>query len=32
MGYFGFGVKNQEGENMLGLCQEHNLRVMNSYY
>ena len=32
MGCFSFGVRNQEGENMLGLCQEHNLRVMNSYY
>ena len=32
MGCFSFGVRNQEGENMLRLCQEHNLRVMNSYY
>ena len=32
MGCFSFGVRNQEGENMLGLCQERNLRVMNSYY
>ena len=32
MGCFGFGVRNQEGENIVGLCQEHNLRVMNSYY
>ena len=31
-GYFSFGVRNQEGENILGLCQEHNLRVMNLYY
>ena len=30
--HIGFGVRNQEGENMLGLCQEHNLRVLNSYY
>ena len=29
---FSFGVRNQERENMLGLCQEHNLRVLNSYY
>ena len=32
MGCFSFGVRNQEGENMLGLCQEHNLRFINSYY
>ena len=32
MGCFGFGVRNQEGENKLGLCQEHNLRVRTSYY
>mgnify|MGYP001795072563 CR=1 FL=1 len=32
MGRFSFGVRNQEGENMLGLCQERNLRVLNSYY
>ena len=32
MGCFSFGVRNQEGENKLGLCQEHNLRVMNKYY
>ena len=25
MGCFSFGVRNQERENMLGLCQEHNL-------
>ena len=27
MGCFSFGVRNQEGENMLGLCQGHKLRV-----
>ena len=32
MGCFTFGVRNQKGENMLGLRQEQNLRVMNSYY
>ena len=32
MGCFSFGVRNQEEKNMLGLCQEHNLRVMNSHY
>ena len=32
MGCFSFGVRNKEGENMLGLCQEHKLRVMNLYY
>ena len=32
MGCFNFGVRNQEEENILGLCQEHNLRVMNWYY
>ena len=32
IGCFSFGVRNHEGENMLGLGQEHNLRVMNSYY
>ena len=32
MGCFSFGVRNQEGENMLGLCQEHNLRVMSSQF
>ena len=32
MGCFSFGVRSQERENMLRLCQEHNLRVMNSYY
>ena len=31
MGCLSFGVRKQEEENMLGLCQEHNLRVMNSY-
>ena len=29
---FSSGVRNREGENLLGLCQAHNLRVMNSYY
>ena len=32
IGCFSFGMRNQKGENMLGLCLEHNLRVMNSYY
>ena len=32
MGCFCFGVRNQEEKNMVGLCQEHNLRVMISYY
>ena len=32
MGCFGFGERNQEGEEMLRLCQEHNLRVMNTYF
>ena len=32
IGCFSFAVRNQEGENMLGLCQEHNLRLMSSYY
>ena len=32
MGCFSFEVRNQQGGNMLGLCQEHKLRVMNSYY
>ena len=32
MGCFTFGVGNQEDENMLGLCQERNLGIMNSCY
>ena len=32
MGCFSSGVRQQEGKNILGLCQEHNLRVLNSYY
>ena len=32
VGCLSFGVRNQEGENMLGICQERNLSVMNSYY
>ena len=32
MGCSSFGVSNQEGENMLGLCREDNLRAMNSCY
>ena len=29
---FNFGVRNHEREKMPRLCQEHNLRVTNSYY
>ena len=32
MGCFRYGARNQEGENILGPCQEHNLRDMNLYF
>ena len=32
MGCLSCGVKNQDDENTLRLCQEHNLRAINSYY
>ena len=32
IGCFSFGVRKQEGEYMLELCPEHNLRVIKSYY
>ena len=32
IGGYGWGVRNSDGEEMLRLCQEHNLRVTNTYF
>ena len=32
MGCFGPGERNQEGEEMMRLCQKHNMKVMNTYF
>ena len=32
MGRFGFGERNREGEELLRLCQENNLKIVNTWY
>ena len=32
LGLYGFGERNPEGENLLDLCKNHSLRVLNSFY
>ena len=32
MGRFGYGTKNSEGETVLGICQNHGLRILNTFF
>ena len=32
MGHYGYGNKNNEGETVLGICQNHGLRILNTYF
>ena len=32
MGRYGYGRKNNEGEMVLGICKNHNLRILNTYF
>ncbi|KAK3878870.1 hypothetical protein Pcinc_016500 [Petrolisthes cinctipes] len=32
MGGYGIGQRNEEGEQMLQLCQKHNLRIWNTWF
>ena len=32
MGIYGFGERNGEGEELLGLCQANNLRIVNTWF
>ena len=32
MGNYGYGAKNNEGETVLRICQNHKLRILNTYF
>ena len=32
MGQYGYGTKNNEGEDVLGICLNHGLRVLNTFF
>ena len=32
MGRYGYGSKNSEGEMVLGICKNHNLKILNTYF
>ncbi len=32
MGYFGIGERNGEGEELLRICQENNLKLVNTWF
>ena len=32
MGHHGYGTQNIEGETVLGICQNHGLRILNTFF